>query len=215
MQSCTIFLIALSYFPISVFLPSFIVGKGGPQVLAIFNAATVLGQVVVGMLSDHISYAWILFVLGMCSSLSAFLSLGFASTLPQMYGFAILFGAFSGNCSVWSAVARDVAGASPPFTRMEVTLTREARNESSTRSPSLLVLRRRKRDGLHRRTSFGISPLRQLDRTGRGWTAGLCKVGQVRWSDGSCVGLNRDFDARVQESARGRKSWALGQMTAR
>jgi hypothetical protein len=76
-------------------------------------------------------YPSIITIIGLVCSVTAFFSWGYADTLGKVFGFvyvpssflpsyrsdtetssttSILFGAFSGICSVWSAVARDVAG---------------------------------------------------------------------------------------------------------
>lgn len=68
------------------------------------------GQVAVGWLSDQMDASIIIAGLGVCSAVTSLTAWGFANTLPQVYGFVILYGAFSGICSVWSAVGRDVAG---------------------------------------------------------------------------------------------------------
>lgn len=110
------FISSLSFFPISLYLPNFVEALpkasslSSNTVLAIYNASSVLGSTVVGYLSDRYSYALIVGAIGAGSALTAFLSFGFAHTLGETFLFAILYGAFSGICSSWSAVARDVAG---------------------------------------------------------------------------------------------------------
>lgn len=103
------------FFPASLYLPTYVASLTGSSlkaeiVLAVFNAATVLSQVAVGYASDKFDAAFILAALGVCSSLTAFLAWGFADTLAKVFAFGIIFGSFAGLCSVWSAVARDVAG---------------------------------------------------------------------------------------------------------
>lgn len=120
----TTFISSLSFFPISLYLPNFVeslpsaTSLSSNTVLALFNAASVLGSTVIGYLSDRYSYAAIVGAIGVGSSITAFLSFGFAHTLGQTFLFAVLYGTFSGICSAWSAVARDVAGSNSQMASM-------------------------------------------------------------------------------------------------
>lgn len=78
--------------------------------LALYNAASVGGQIIVGFLSDRFSYPLIITGLGVSSSLVAIFGLGFADTLPKTIGFALCFGAVGGFVSTWTTVAQEVAG---------------------------------------------------------------------------------------------------------
>ncbi|ORY55169.1 MFS general substrate transporter [Leucosporidium creatinivorum] len=108
------FLSSLSFFPVAVYLSTYVdslaSSLSATTVLAVFNAASVVGQVYVGYLSDQYDKAWIIAGLGIGSALTAFLAWGFGDTLAKVFGFCILYGIFSSICSTWNAAARDVAG---------------------------------------------------------------------------------------------------------
>ena len=79
--------------------------------MAVYNFSSVLGQIAVGWLSDdRVPYSILMSAIGFLSAVVCFFSFGFASTLPLLFLFALLFGAVSGICSVWSSVAKDIAG---------------------------------------------------------------------------------------------------------
>ncbi|KAL8276316.1 hypothetical protein RQP46_011282 [Phenoliferia psychrophenolica] len=92
----TTFISSLSFFPVSLYIPTFTLSVASPLsanvVLAVYNAASVFGQVGVGYVSDRYSYPVIISIIGVCCSLTAFLSWGFADTLGKVFGFVILFG---------------------------------------------------------------------------------------------------------------------------
>ena len=107
---------SLSFFPVSVYLPiyveSFADSERSQLVLGVFNLAAVVGQVFIGWLSDQIDSSIIIAGLGIGSCVTSLTAWGFADNLAKVFGFVIVYGAFSGICSVWSAVGRDVAGQS-------------------------------------------------------------------------------------------------------
>lgn len=116
--SVTTVLQALSYSPVSLYIAMFTTSISSPLsatiVLSLFNSSGVAGQILVGFLSDRFPYPWIMFVSAIGSALCAFLLWGFASTLAQVFVFAILFGGLSGGfSSVWPAAASDSAGRYP------------------------------------------------------------------------------------------------------
>ena len=61
-------------------------------VLSIFNSSGVIGQILIGHLTDVVPYPWVMFVSAMGSALSAFLLWGFADSLAKVFTFAIIFG---------------------------------------------------------------------------------------------------------------------------
>ena len=64
--------------------------------LSLFNSAGVLGQVVLGALTDRVPYPWVMGASALGSAPAAFLLWGFAgagSTAVLVYPFAIIFGA--------------------------------------------------------------------------------------------------------------------------
>lgn len=132
------FLSSLSFFPVSIYLSTYVdslaSSLSATTVLAVFNAASVVGQVGIGWCSDKYDKAWIIAGLGIGSALTAYTAWGFADTLAKVFGFCILYvscssspslglhasdlhlallqGIFSSICSTWNAAARDVAGES-------------------------------------------------------------------------------------------------------
>jgi len=124
--STTTVLQALSYFPVSLYIAMFTTSISSPLsatiVLSLFNSSGVLGQILVGHLSDRFPYPWIMFVSALGSSIAAFLLWGFADTLATVFTFAIIFGGLSGGfSSVWPAAAADSAGRYPEQTTMTFT----------------------------------------------------------------------------------------------
>ncbi|EMD38972.1 hypothetical protein CERSUDRAFT_112686 [Gelatoporia subvermispora B] len=109
---------ALSYFPVSLYIATFTKSVGSPLsatiVLSLFNSSGVVGQILIGHLTDRFPYPWIMFVSAVGSGIAAFLLWGFANTLAQVFAFAIMFGGLSGGfSSVWPAAAADCAGSKP------------------------------------------------------------------------------------------------------
>ncbi|TCD70060.1 hypothetical protein EIP91_005041 [Steccherinum ochraceum] len=121
--SVTTVLQALSYFPVSLYIAMFTTSLSSPLsatiVLSLFNSSGVVGQILVGHLSDRFPYPWIMFVSAFGSAISAFCIWGFADTLTRVFTFAIIFGGLSGgSSSVWPAAASDSAGRFPEQTTM-------------------------------------------------------------------------------------------------
>ncbi|OCH87540.1 MFS general substrate transporter [Obba rivulosa] len=109
---------ALSYFPVSLYIATFTKSVGSPLsatiVLSLFNSSGVVGQILIGHLSDRFPYPWIMFVSALGSGIAAFLLWGFATTLAQVLAFAIVFGGLSGGfSSIWPVAAADCAGSKP------------------------------------------------------------------------------------------------------
>ncbi|TFK84966.1 MFS general substrate transporter [Polyporus arcularius HHB13444] len=116
--SFTCLIQGLSYFPVSLYIASFTQQISTPLtatvVLSLFNAAGVIGQVVLGDLTDRFAYPWVMFFSSLGSALAAFLLWGFAQGPALIYPFAIIFGALSGGfSSVWPNAAVDCAGRNP------------------------------------------------------------------------------------------------------
>ncbi|CAL1714316.1 unnamed protein product [Somion occarium] len=116
--STTNVLQALSYFPVSLYIAMFTTSISSPLsatiVLSLFNSSGVVGQILVGHLSDRFPYPWIMFASALGSAISAFLLWGFADSLARVFTFAIIFGGLSGGfSSVWPAAASDLAGRFP------------------------------------------------------------------------------------------------------
>ncbi|KAI0659207.1 MFS general substrate transporter [Cubamyces menziesii] len=116
--SLTCLIQGLSYFPVSLYIASFTQTVATPLtatvVLSLFNSAGVVGQVILGYLTDRFAYPWIMLLSSVGSALAAFFLWGFASGPALIYPFAIIFGALSGGfSSVWPNAAVDCAGRTP------------------------------------------------------------------------------------------------------
>ncbi|CAL1714360.1 unnamed protein product [Somion occarium] len=114
----TTFLQAMSYFPVSLYIAVFTATISSPLsatiVLSMFNSSGVVGQILIGYLSDRFPYPWIMFGSTMGSAIAAFLLWGFADTLARVFAFAIIFGGLSGGfSSVTFAAATDAANPNP------------------------------------------------------------------------------------------------------
>ncbi|PCH36281.1 MFS general substrate transporter [Wolfiporia cocos MD-104 SS10] len=109
---------SLSYYPISLYIPTFTKGISTPLsasiVLSLFNSSGVVCQILIGHLCDRLPYAWIMAASTFGSGLAVFLLWGFAHTLPLVIAFAIIFGGLMGGfISVGPVAAADCAGNKP------------------------------------------------------------------------------------------------------
>ncbi|KAI0059154.1 MFS general substrate transporter [Artomyces pyxidatus] len=119
----TIFLQALAYFPVSLYIPSYAVTLGysrlnGTLALTVFNLSTVIGQIVSGWYCDVGPYTRVMFMSGLLSSVLAYALWGFAHNLALVYVFVVIFGTISGGfSSVWPPAAAELYAAHPftPF----------------------------------------------------------------------------------------------------
>ncbi|KDQ20060.1 hypothetical protein BOTBODRAFT_51414 [Botryobasidium botryosum FD-172 SS1] len=94
----TIFIQAIAYFPVSLYMPTYTSAVGlpiinGTVVLAVFNIASVVGQVIFGHLCDRMPYTRVMIISGVGSALSAYLLWGFAHSLWLIFLFVVVFGA--------------------------------------------------------------------------------------------------------------------------
>ncbi|KAL0939665.1 monocarboxylate transporter [Colletotrichum truncatum] len=93
----------LGYYIPSIYLPTYasslgLSGTTGALILALFNLSTTFGQLAMGWLSDRTSNALLLvFLSSFPSALAAFLLWGFASSLPTLMAFSIIYGWFAGS----------------------------------------------------------------------------------------------------------------------
>ena len=96
-QSLTCLVQGLSYFPVSLYIASFTQQLSTPLtatiILSLFNSAGVVGQVILGYLTDRYAYPWVMFFSSLGSALAAFFLWGFAQGPALIYPFAIIFGA--------------------------------------------------------------------------------------------------------------------------
>lgn len=95
-QVVTNLLQGLSQFPVSLYIAMFTKSLSNQitatVILALFNASTTVGLVLLGHLSDRVPYPTIMFVSAIGSALAAFLLWGFANAAVYLYFFAIIFG---------------------------------------------------------------------------------------------------------------------------
>ncbi|PIL35156.1 MFS general substrate transporter [Ganoderma sinense ZZ0214-1] len=108
----------LSYFPVSLYLTTFTKGLSNQLtatiVLSLFNMSGVIGQIIIGHLSDMMPYPSIMLFSAIGSSLGAFLLWGFADKTIYLYFFAIIFGGLSGGfSSTWTNSAAECVGRKP------------------------------------------------------------------------------------------------------
>ncbi|KAF8601580.1 MFS general substrate transporter [Ceratobasidium sp. AG-I] len=114
--STTIFIQALAYFPVSLYMSVYTSSLGlpplnGTLVLAVFNLASVVGQIGFGHVCDIAPYAYVMIASGAGAALSAYLLWGFAHSLGLIFAFVVVFGSLSGGfTSVWPAACSDIAG---------------------------------------------------------------------------------------------------------
>ncbi|KAH7335030.1 major facilitator superfamily domain-containing protein [Rhizoctonia solani] len=115
-MATTTFIQALAYFPVSLYMSVYTTSLGLPTVngtiiLAVFNLATAIGQILSGYFCDRVPYHYIIAASGAGASLSAYLLWGFAHNLGTIFAFVIVFGALSGGfSSVWPAASADIVG---------------------------------------------------------------------------------------------------------
>lgn len=95
-QIVTNLLQGLSQFPVALYIAMFTRSISdqftATVILALFNASAVVGQVLLGHLTDRFPYPSIMFVSAIGSALSAFLLWGFANAAIYLYFFAVIFG---------------------------------------------------------------------------------------------------------------------------
>ncbi|KAI0718179.1 MFS general substrate transporter [Cerioporus squamosus] len=113
----------LSYFPVSLYIVTFTRTISdqftATIILALFNSSAVLGQVLLGHLTDRFPYPSIMLVSALGSALGAFLLWGFANAAIYLYFFAVIFGCLSGGfSSTWTNAAAECAGYKPEYAGM-------------------------------------------------------------------------------------------------
>ncbi|KAJ1300350.1 hypothetical protein OPQ81_005170 [Rhizoctonia solani] len=112
----TSFVQALAYFPVSLYMSVYTTSLGLPPVngtivVAVFNLAAVIGQVIFGHFCDIAPYPYAIIISGTGASLSAYLLWGFAHNLGVIFAFVIVFGLMSGGfTSIWPAASADIVG---------------------------------------------------------------------------------------------------------
>ena len=113
----------LSYFPVSLYIATFAKGLSNQltatTVLSLFNVSAVIGQIIIGHLSDVMPYPSVMLFSAVGSSLGAFLLWGFANKAVYLYFFAIIFGSlvsifFTGISKYLELTARRAEGSRRP-----------------------------------------------------------------------------------------------------
>ncbi|KIK67919.1 hypothetical protein GYMLUDRAFT_256726 [Collybiopsis luxurians FD-317 M1] len=113
---------AFSYFPVSLFLPTYTASINPATlpttlVLALFNVASVIGYTLFGRLCDSYPFQYVILFSGIGSALAAFFLWGFSTSLALVFVFAIIFGGVSGGfVGIWLPAASAIGG-----TRNEIT----------------------------------------------------------------------------------------------
>jgi MFS family permease len=93
----------LGYYIPGLYLPTYasslgLSGTMGALILAVFNLATVFGQVTMGFLSDRVTNVLsLVFMSSFVSALASFLLWGYASSLPTLLSFSLIYGWFAGG----------------------------------------------------------------------------------------------------------------------
>ncbi|KAI0332503.1 MFS general substrate transporter [Cubamyces sp. BRFM 1775] len=140
--SLTTLLQGLSYFPVSLYIASFTRALSSPLtatiVLSVFNSSAVVGQIVLGHLSDIFPYPWVMLASALGSGTVAFLLWGLANAATQLYFFAVIFGALSGGfSSTWPRAASDCARGKPEYAGLALASTAIFKGISAVIGPIL------------------------------------------------------------------------------
>lgn len=93
----------LGYYIPGIYLPTYaaslgLTGTMGALILSLFNLATTFGQLSMGYLSDRTNNALsLVFMSSFISAVATFLLWGFASSLPMLLAFSVIYGWFAGG----------------------------------------------------------------------------------------------------------------------
>ena len=157
MQSFTCLIQGLSYFPVSLYIASFTQQVSTPLTatvaLSLFNLAGVIGQVILGYLTDRFAYPWVMFFSSLGSALAAFLLWGFGQGPALIYPFAIIFGALVRLLSTSPPACRRISNLAHLDTYYRVAASRlcgltqpstvQAASQRTQTSPTQALLRSR------------------------------------------------------------------------
>ncbi|KAF2180501.1 MFS general substrate transporter [Zopfia rhizophila CBS 207.26] len=104
---------SLGYFLPAIYLPTFARSLGASNfesvlTVILLNGAAFVGCMCMGIAVDKYHVTTCLFVSAMGSTIGVFLFWGLSTSLPLLYIFCLVYGAFAGcNSSTWSAIIRD------------------------------------------------------------------------------------------------------------
>lgn len=114
-QATATFVASMSFFSVSFYLAVYCTSLGlssssSTGIVAAFNGAALIGEIVVGYACDRYAYPPIIGMIGVIGALSAFLLFGLAQSLVGVVSFVLLYGLAAGSyCSTWSASAFDIS----------------------------------------------------------------------------------------------------------
>lgn len=104
---------SLGYFLPAIYLPTFARSLGASSVesivtVIVLNAAAFVGCLTMGVAVDKYHVTTCILVASLGSTTGVFLLWGFSTSLPPLYVFCMVYGAFAGcQSSTWSAIIRD------------------------------------------------------------------------------------------------------------
>ncbi|KAF9568725.1 MFS general substrate transporter [Agrocybe pediades] len=103
-------------FPVSIFISTYTSSLSSAAlppklVLALFNAATGIFFIIFGRLCDSFPYPYVIMGSGLGCAVAVFVLWGFATSLPWIFAFTIVFGGLGGAFpAVWPTAATEVGG---------------------------------------------------------------------------------------------------------
>ncbi|KAI9800951.1 MAG: hypothetical protein M1833_003088 [Piccolia ochrophora] len=109
----------LGYFIPAIYLPSYarslsLSHLSASLTVSLLNAASVVGQVTLGFLTDKVSVAVVTSISTAGSALAIFAFWGFAESLPLLAVFAVVYGLFAGGFgATWTGIIREVRRREP------------------------------------------------------------------------------------------------------
>ncbi|KAF2787109.1 MFS general substrate transporter [Melanomma pulvis-pyrius CBS 109.77] len=104
---------SIGYFLPAIYLPTFARSLGASNLesivtVVLLNAGAFCGSLSMGIAVDRYHITTCLFVAAIGSTMAVFLLWGLSTSLPLLYVFSIVYGAFAGcSASTWSAIIRD------------------------------------------------------------------------------------------------------------
>lgn len=110
---------SVGFFLPAIYLPTFARTLGASNLesivtLILLNAAGFVGCLCMGIAVDKYHVTTCLFVAALGSTIGVFLFWGLSTSLPLLYVFCLVYGAFAGcNSSSWSAIMRDTKEKKP------------------------------------------------------------------------------------------------------
>lgn len=103
---------SLGFFIPTIYLPLYarslsLPASSGSLALALFNCASVFGQVIFGLLTDRLHVTTVILISTVGATISVFLFWGLTTHLPLLIIFSLMYGIFAGGfTSTWSGIIR-------------------------------------------------------------------------------------------------------------